>query len=1139
MSEPALCPECGRGLASDAPLGLCPGCLIGMALIQPTADQLGTTDLEQDSPDPSGEPLPRWAIEGHGQVPPWAGDNSSTADTFATRSRIDTDATAPGPLVGDNPAPPGYEILEELGRGGMGVVYKARQAKLNRLVALKMILDTTDVRPGQLERFRIEGEAVARLRHPNIVQIYEVGEVGDRPYFSLELLEGGSLAARIAGAPQPARSSAELLAILALAMHAAHEAGIVHRDLKPQNVLFERDGMPKVTDFGLAKRLDATDGPTLTQEVMGTPAYMAPEQALGKNREVGPATDVYALGAILYTMLTGRPPIQGTSWRETLLMVVDREPVAPSKLQPKIPRDLETIALKCLAKEPRRRYASALVLAEDLRRFLDGKPILARRTPAWERGWKWSRRHPVVATLAALALIASIGAVWSIEHRNQTLRREASEEDQRVDNRRREALVGLLKGQEQIARGELDEARVALARLETTLQTESRLKDLRLGVSDALAEARRRIEVRDLRVADQARLVRFEKLRDVAVFDDARLVGLALGGRSDQARTSARAALSVFGTFGASGNWMMGSMPTSFDEKAREKIASGSYLILMVLAEATARPLPGEDARRQAVEALGLLDRASALRPPTLTYRMRRSACLERAGDLEAARLERLEADQMEPTGAFDRLLLGMQLYRDGKPAEAIRQFSLAIQEEPDLFWAQCLTAICSMNTSPPRPSQAWSALNACLQQKPDYAWLYLLRGSASGELGARDFAAAREAEAEAHFAGAEDDFRKAMGMGLDAGLRYALFTNRGVMRLQGGQTEGAITDLQEAIALDPSPSNAHLALAKAFARMGRRADAIGQLDRAIEVKPDLCFLYRERAALRGEASPADIDATLRDLDEAIRRDPARGREVALDHAHRGRLLLVLLRPDEALAACDAALAIAPDLASANRERVRALLRLERYDEAIGPCDVALKNGLPSAEIYVLRGLAKVGQNNFAGAIDDYTHALVLRPDEAQTLRYRGLAYYFANSPELSLRDFEEAVRLEPDNAEGYSGRAAAKVRLRRHREAALDAEESLRRAEPTPPRLYDAARTYAQATAVAAAEVVRRGRPALRESLAYEARAAELLARALDETPAADRMSFWRKIVEPDETMAKLRKRADLARRARAAPTP
>ena len=561
--------------------------------------------------------------------------------------------------------------------------------------------------------------------------------------------------------------------------------------------------------------------------------------------------------------------------------------------------------------------------------------------------------------------------------------------------------------------------------------------------------------------------------------------------------------------------------------------------MLMVLAEATARPLPGEDARRQAVEALGLLDRAGALRPPTRSFRIRRAAYLASAGDAEAARRERAEADRTEPAGAFDRLLLGQQLYRDGDAVGALRQFAAALQEEPDLFWAQCLTAICSINTSPPRPSEAWTALNACLQRRPDYAWLYLLRGSASGQMGARDVAASRKAEAEAHFADAEADFRKALGMGLDAGLRYALLMNRGVMRFQGGRTAEAVADFEEGIALDPSRYNAHASLAQAFAGQGRVAEAIGQLDRAIERKPDLAALYRERARLRSHDDASAAEVALRDLDEAIRREPARGREAAVDHGRRGRLLLKLDRPDEALAACDAALAIAPDLASASRDRAAALLELGRFDEVLASCDAALASGPPSAEMHELRGLARVGRNNFAGAIDDYTHALGLRPDQTSTLLDRGRAYLFANSPELALRDFEEAVRLAPDDPEGYGGRAAAKVRLRRHRDAALDAEESLRRREPTPERLYDAARTYAQAAAVAASEVVRRGRPALRESLAYEARAAELLARALEKTPADRRESFWREIVERDDAMAKLRKRPDLARMARPAPTP
>jgi tetratricopeptide (TPR) repeat protein len=414
--------------------------------------------------------------------------------------------------------------------------------------------------------------------------------------------------------------------------------------------------------------------------------------------------------------------------------------------------------------------------------------------------------------------------------------------------------------------------------------------------------------------------------------------------------------------------------------------------------------------------------------------------------------------------------------------------------------------------------------------------------------MGARDLAGARKAEAEDHFRNAEADFGKALGMGLDDGLRYVLLMNRGVLRFQGLRIAEALADFEAAIALDPSGYNAYVSMAHVLAGQGRRAEALGEFDEAIGKfdptigrSPALAALYRERARLRShdDASPAEIALALRDLDEAICREPARGRAAAADHGERGRLLLRLDRPGEALAACEAALAIAPELAPAVRDRVRALLRLERYDQAIGPCDSSLVNGPRSAEIHVLRGLARVGQNQFAGAIDDYTHALDLGPERVSTLLYRGRAYLFANSPELALRDFEEAVRLAPEDPEGYGGRAAAKVRLRRHQEAALDAEDSLRRREPTTERLYDAARTYAQAAEVAASEVARRGRPALRESTAYETRAAELLTRALVKTPVDARMSFWQKYVERDDAMGRLRKRPDLVRRARPAPPP
>jgi serine/threonine-protein kinase len=297
-------------------------------------------------------------------------------------------------VAGVSPAPAaaadfaGYEILGELGRGGMGVVYQARQKDLGRVVALKMILAGAHAGPSDRERFLAEARNLARLQHPHIVQVHEVGETpspdgqaagaSTLPFFSLEFVEGGSLDRRLAGTPQVPRHAAALVETLARAVHYAHRQGIVHRDLKPANVLLTPDGTPKVTDFGLARYLGDTSGRTDTGAVLGTPSYMAPEQAAGQSKAVGAAADVWALGAILYECLTGRPPFKGASVLETLDQVCTREPVPPRQLQPGVPRDLETIALKCLQKEPRKRYASAEALAEDLRRFLAGEPITAR-----------------------------------------------------------------------------------------------------------------------------------------------------------------------------------------------------------------------------------------------------------------------------------------------------------------------------------------------------------------------------------------------------------------------------------------------------------------------------------------------------------------------------------------------------------------------------------------------------------------------------------------------------------------------------------------------------------------------------------------------------------------------------------------
>ncbi len=329
--------------------------------------------------------------------------------------------TPPLPPDGNPRQLPGYEVLSVLGRGGMGVVYKARHLRLNRIVALKMLLTGAYAGRRERARFQQEAEAIASLRNANIVQIHDVGDDEGWPYFTMELLEGGSLAHALSGTPQPARQSAATLATLAQAVHVAHQGGIVHRDLKPANILLTADGTPKIVDFGLARHLDA--GPALTQSGtrMGTPSYMAPEQVIGKAGTIGPAADIYALGALLYEMLTGKPPFRGATATETERQVVHDEPVPPSRLNTKVPRDLETICLKCLSKEPRRRYPSAAALADDLRRFGQGRPIQARPVGWGERSWRWGRRNPTAAALLATALalvgLSSGGGAWLVQQR--------------------------------------------------------------------------------------------------------------------------------------------------------------------------------------------------------------------------------------------------------------------------------------------------------------------------------------------------------------------------------------------------------------------------------------------------------------------------------------------------------------------------------------------------------------------------------------------------------------------------------------------------------------------------------------------------------------------------------------------------
>jgi serine/threonine protein kinase/Tfp pilus assembly protein PilF len=1074
----------------------------GDAAIAYRLDGKSTADDDRSTSDPSAAKAGAFDVSTNPEEP---------AGSVSAVQAVGSDVGAQLPRIAS------YDLLGVLGEGGMGVVYRARQRGLNRLVAVKMIRGTGRGHPGHLARIRIEAEAVARIRHPNIIQIFEIGEADGEPFVSLELLEGGSLDDRLAGTPQPGGVVAALLITLARAVQVAHDAGIVHRDLKPSNVLFTGDGTPKITDFGLAKRLESDSRQTESGQIMGSPSYMAPEQARGHAKEVGPAADVYALGAILYEMLTGRPPFKGETPVETVRQVVEDEVVPPSRLVPRVARDLETICLQCLQKEPSRRYGSARSLAEDLQNYLTGRPVAARRTPLCERGLKLALRHPLAATLLALGLLATSGlsAAWLWETR-------------RKSDVRTRLTRSLFECQDLVTQKRWGDAEPALTAIEAEIRGERDLSDLAGRAGDLLAQTREGRNAQEITSRDQERLRNFRERRRETLFHETCVLDLDVSRAPETVRTPARAALAIFAAPGAVESWELGPLPQSLSPGEHEAIKQGCFELLLILA----------DAERSPDLVLRRLDWAERLRPSTRAVHQRRANCLARRGDAVGAESERKKAEALPLVSALDHFLIGKELYKQGEWAAARPHLDAALLSEPGHFWAHCLSAICGIQLN--QPIQARAELNACLQAEPGLAWLYELRGFASYKIADLARSAAESlpvrgntlrTEIQLQLQAAENDYDRALAL-LDAApnkdLRYPLLVNRALLWLERSQWDKAEADLRAAIQLDDRRWLAFENLGHVYLRQDLPDQAIEQFTRAISLRPGTASLYRLRAQAnldRKALTPAHRARAAVDLEQAIRLEPPGSPILARDHAQRARLLHREGRDEQALAACDAALKINRDYLDALRLRLELHRSLKHDHDVIRSCNDVLARDKPSAMLYEFRGLAKESLRDYSGAIEDLTLAIALRPGDAPLLAHRGALYVVTDAPRSALRDFRESIRLDDSNADAYLGRGLALVTLGQHREAVADAAKALAMSGRTETRLYKAARIHALAAMALTAEARKTGQDAVRLVTRNQDQAVKLLAERFKRLPAADRDSALRDLLQ-DRAMATLRHR-------------
>jgi tetratricopeptide (TPR) repeat protein/tRNA A-37 threonylcarbamoyl transferase component Bud32 len=933
----------------------------------------------------------------------------------------------PGAASGQGPRVAGYEILGVLGRGGMGVVYKARQMKLNRLVALKMVVAGAHAGPAQLARFYTEAEAVARLHHPGIVQIYEVGEHDGLPFFSLEYVEGGSLNQKIHGLPQPPRDAAEIVAQLARAMAVAHEHGIIHRDLKPANILLAagqtmhpdssgvRVSCPtcKITDFGLAKRLEDDSNQTKSGTLMGTPNYMAPEQARGETHEIGPLADLYSLGAILYELLTGRPPFVGLTMWETIAQVREQEPVPPTRLQPKCPRDLETICLKCLRKEAYQRYASCEALADDLGHFLAGEPIQARPVGRIEMAWRWCLRNPRVAGLSACVgvLLLVVIAVLSVMGLHLARQRQAVWETRQIASTRLEQATAA------VAAGNYQEAQVLLRRSDSLLSSHPDLGDLRGELETLEAQVDVYAQFRNL--LDSARFAcRFGSRR-----------------QKEEGRRYCHQLLALYDDIDSrSGPGAVGLPPLNALQQQLFKEDVFEAFLTAAQVEQELAQGGGEAAERQAaLAAIAFFERADKVLPGTRALHIHRAPCWTRLGKHAASLADMEKARAIPPTSAVDRFWHGFAHHLRGEQAlrnkdrkaahesyhQAMAEYAAFLQLRPDHFWGYFNWANCHAQLNERHDLyDALIGFTACMRLQPDFPWPYNNRGTVHLRLKQPDRAVA--------------DFTTALARNRDYPEAHA---NRGLAYLALGKTDLALRDFTRAIDLNPDYITAYTERAEIYRKRKQHALEASDYTRLLALSADPAPLLQKRAAAyRALNQP---EKASQDYAQLIKLNPKNLQA----RIARAELLMAWGRYSEAREELSHILKQASRAAGIWRARaILNWLQLKDFDAALADFEQYARLSPKEPDPHRCVGCILLGRRQYGPALEALHKALTLRPDYPEAVWARAQILLWQDKAAETLPDLDALVAKLPQGPpETLNVRAAVHEALGQMEKAAAD----------------------------------------------------------------------------------------------------